>query len=187
VTSGEPEVVSRERTWPPRPVAQPSLAIARPLGTKRGPNGLQRGTAGKTGIRNMTAPDFFDFLLDLQYIRVSIAHVTEFYRVMTKSRPKYTITSGLTTTTLSRIFLIKVYFTAFRTISGIFESTSGFQHLLPVHRFRFLASVFLIGSISSRLSAIRQPYGPEYGKKGRPRAIEVKPEVEIWRQPVFLT
>ena len=94
--------------------------------------------------------------------------------------------SGLTTTILSRIFRIKVNFTAFRTTSGIFESTSGFRLLLPVHRFRFVASVFLIGSISSRLSAIRQPYGPEYGKR-RPRAIEVKPEVEIWRQPVFLT
>jgi len=84
------------------------------------------------------------------------------------SRPKYTITSGLTTTILSRIFRIKVNFTAFRTISGIFESTSGFRLLLPVHRFRFVASVFLIGSISSRMSAMRQLYGPEYGKKGRP-------------------
>jgi len=87
---------------------------------------------------------------------------------MAKSRPGYTITSVLTTTILLRIFRIKVNFTAFRTISGIFKSTSGFPLLFPVHRFRFVASVVLIGSISSRLSVIRQPYGPEYGKKGRP-------------------
>ena len=30
----EPEVVSRERTWPPRPVAQPSRATGRPFRTK---------------------------------------------------------------------------------------------------------------------------------------------------------
>ena len=91
---------------------------------------------------------------------------------MTKSGPKYTITSGLTTTILSRIFRIKVNFTAFRTISGIFESTSGVRHLLSVHRFRFRFRfvVFLIESISSRLSAMRQPYGPEYGKRGHPPA-----------------
>jgi len=34
VTSGEPEVVPHKRTWPPRPVAQLSRAIGRPLGTK---------------------------------------------------------------------------------------------------------------------------------------------------------
>ena len=34
VTSGEPDVVPRERTWPPRPVAQLSRAIGRPFGTK---------------------------------------------------------------------------------------------------------------------------------------------------------
>ena len=36
-------------------------------------------------------------------------------------------------------------------------------------------------------SAIRQPYGPENGKKERPGAVEAKPEVEIWRRPDFLT
>ena len=34
VKSGEPEVVSRERTWPPQPVAQPSRATGGPFLTK---------------------------------------------------------------------------------------------------------------------------------------------------------
>jgi len=55
----------------------------------------------------------------------------------------------------------------FRTISGIFESTSGFWILLPVHRFRYVAPSFLIGNMSSRISAKRRPYGPENGKKER--------------------
>jgi len=33
-TAFEPEVVSRERTWPPQPVSQPSRATGRPFGTK---------------------------------------------------------------------------------------------------------------------------------------------------------
>jgi len=138
-TACEPEVVLRERTWPLRPVALPSMPIARPVGTKRGPNGLLRGTADKTGIRNMTAPDFLTSYLTSNTLECLSRTVTEFYRVMTKSRPKYTITSGLTTTILSRIFRIKVNFTEFRTISGIFESTSGFRLQLPVYRFRFVA------------------------------------------------
>ena len=67
VKSGEPEVVSRERTWPPQPVAQPSRATGRPLGTKydnvdqnkakkEGPGGAR----GQTGSRNMAATRFFD-------------------------------------------------------------------------------------------------------------------------------
>ena len=34
VTACEPEVVSRERTWPPQPVVQPSRVTGRPFGTK---------------------------------------------------------------------------------------------------------------------------------------------------------
>ena len=60
VTSGEPEVVSRERTWTPQPVAQPSRATGRPFGMKydnvdqnkakkEGPGGAR----GQTGSRNM--------------------------------------------------------------------------------------------------------------------------------------
>ena len=39
--------------------------------------------------------------------------------------------------------------------------------------------------MSSRLSVIRQPYGPENDKKERHGAVEAKPEVEIWRRPDF--
>jgi len=147
-----------------RPVAQPSL------GTKRGPDWLLRRTAGKAGIRNMTAPDFFDFLFDLKYISVYRAPLLSFTKLWPKvgqSTPLLPVWPRLFSHAFTH-FRIKVNFTAFRTISGIFESISGFRLLFVVHKFRFVASVFLIGGISSRLSAIRQPYGPEYGQKGRP-------------------
>ena len=67
----------------------------------------------------------------------------------------------------SRIFRKIVNFKTFPTISGTFESTSGFRIPLPVYRLRLGAPDFLIGSISSRLSAIRRPCGPEYGKNER--------------------
>jgi len=53
------------------------------------------------------------------------------------------------------------------TISGIFESTSDFWILLPVHTFRFVAPGLLIGSISCSLCAIRRQYEAEYGSKER--------------------
>jgi len=84
-----------------------------------------------------------------------------------ESRPKYTTTSGLTSTTFSRIFRKIVNFTTFPTISGTLESTSGFRIPLPIYRLRLVAPDFLIGSISNRLSAIRRPYGPEYCRKER--------------------
>ena len=66
-TACEPEVVLCKRTWPPRPVAQPSRATGRPFGTKydntnqnkakkEGPGGAR----GQTGSRNMAATRFFD-------------------------------------------------------------------------------------------------------------------------------
>jgi len=94
--------------------------------------------------------------------------VMEFQRVKTKSRPKYTTTSGLSATFLSRIFRITLNLTTFRTISGIFESTSGFWILLPVYKFSFVGPSFLIRSMYGRLCAIRQPCGPENGKTERP-------------------
>ena len=84
-TACEPEVVSRERTWPPLPVAQPSRATERPFGTKynidqnkakkEGPGGAR----GQTGSRNMAATRFFrlgdpNFLSNLQHITVSISY-----------------------------------------------------------------------------------------------------------------
>jgi len=95
--------------------------------------------------------------------------VMEFYRVKTKSRPEYTTTSCFTRRHFTRIFRITVNFTTFRTISSFLE-------VLPVSEFYFRFTDFdlvapgcLTGSISNRLSAIQQPYGPDYGKDGRPR------------------
>ena len=96
--------------------------------------------------------------------KLNLQKWTKSLRVKTKSRPKYTPTSA---TFLPRIFRITVNLTTFQTVSGIFESTSGFLILLPVHKFRFIAPSFLIGSMSSRLSAIRQPHGPENDTKER--------------------
>ena len=64
-----------------------------------------------------------------------------------------------------RRFRITVHLTTFQTYSGIFESISGCLILHPVHKFRFIAPSVLIGNMFSRLCAIRQPYGPKYGKK----------------------
>jgi len=65
-------------------------------------------------------------------------------------------------------FRITVNFTTFQAISVTSEITSGFRFLLPVHTFRLFAPDFHLGSISNRLSAILQPYGPEYAKMERP-------------------
>jgi len=52
VTACEPEVVSRERTWPPRPVAQPSRATGRPFGTKY--DNVDQNKAKKVGLGTLT-------------------------------------------------------------------------------------------------------------------------------------
>jgi len=106
VTYGEPEIVPRELTWPPRPVSQLSRAIGRPFGTKydnidqnkaekEGPGGAR----GQTGSRNMAATRFFDSATPTSYLTSNesqcLSHaVTQFYSVNIKSRPKYTTTSG---------------------------------------------------------------------------------------------
>jgi len=59
---------------------------------------------------------------------------------LTKSRPKYTTTSGLTTTTFLTHFLDK---NKFEGISGIFESTSGFSIVIPGQDLDFAHPVFL--------------------------------------------
>ena len=92
-TACEPEVVSRERTWPPRPVAQPSRATGRPFGskydnidqnkeTKEGPGGVRC----QTGSRNMAATRFFDSATQTSYLTSNtsqcLSHtVTQFYSV----------------------------------------------------------------------------------------------------------
>jgi len=104
-TACEPEVVSRERTWPLRPVAQPSRATGRPFRTKHdnidqnkakkeGPGGAR----GQTGSRNMAATRFFDSATPTSYLTSDtsqcLSHtVTQFYSVNIKSRPKYMTTS----------------------------------------------------------------------------------------------
>jgi len=64
-TAFEPEVVSRERTWPPQPVSQLSRATGRPFGTKYDNIDQNKAkkegpgcTRGQTGSRNMAATRF---------------------------------------------------------------------------------------------------------------------------------
>ena len=96
---------------------------------------------------------------------------------LSESRPKYTTTSGFANPLqvwprliFTRVFRIMINFTTFRTISGTFESTSGFWTVLPDYRFRFGDNT-----------------GQNKAKKSLPGALEAKPEVEIWRKPVFPT
>jgi len=114
---------------------------------------------------------------------------------LSKSRPKYTTTSAFANPLqvwprrlFTRVFRITVNFATFRTISSTVESTSGFWTVLPgstdldlVHPV-FLSKAFL---------AIHVRYGDNAGqnkaKKSVQGAVEAKPEVEIWRRPVFLT
>ena len=68
----------------------------------------------------------------------------------------------------TRVFRITVNCTTFRTISGTFESTSGFWTVLPGYRFRFGAPVFLLKAFL----AVHVRYGDNAGqnkaKKERP-------------------
>jgi len=106
--------------------------------------------------------------------------------VKTKSRPKYTTISGTTTTTFFTRFRITVNFTTFRKITCIFESTSSFWILLPVHWFRFVAPGFLTGSIIVVCLRYGSHTGQNKSKRSVPGALEAKPEIEIWRRPDFL-
>jgi len=105
---------------------------------------------------------------------------------LTKSRPKYTTTSGLTTTFLTH-FRIKINFTAFRTILGTFESTSGFWIVLPGQDLDFLHPVFVYKAFLAVCVRYGDNTGQNKAKKSVPGALEAKPEVEIWWRPVFLT
>jgi len=107
---------------------------------------------------------------------------------LTKSRPKYTTTSGLTTTTFLTHFSDK---NKFHGISDHFQylwKYFRFLHCTSGPRLRFCAPGVLIENISSRTWAIRRQCRPEIRqKKSIQGALEAKPEVEIWRRPVFLT
>ena len=105
-TAFEPEVVSRERTWPPQPVSQLSRATGRPFGTKYDNIDQNKAkkegpgcTRGQTGSRNMAATRFFDSPTPTSYLTSNtsqcLSHtVTQFYSDNIKSRSKYTTTSG---------------------------------------------------------------------------------------------
>jgi len=144
-------------------------------GDNTGQNSAKRaswGSRGQTGSRNMVAVCFTDSATPTSYLA--------------KCRPKYTTTSGFANPLqvwpqrlFACIFRIAVNYTTFRTISGTFESISGFWVVLLGHRFRFGAPGFLIESISSRLCAIH--------KNSVSGALEAKLEVEICWRPVFPT
>jgi len=116
----------------------------------------------------MTTTQFFDSVSPTSYSTSITSEclsctVTEFYRDKIKSRPKYMPVQRRRI--FSRVFRIIVNFTTFWA----------FLKVLPVPHFYcrstdydIVAPNFLIGSISNHLSAIQQPYGPEYGKKERP-------------------
>jgi len=100
--------------------------------------------AAKSEVEIWRRPDFWlgdpNFLFDLQYIGVSIS---QRYGVLQELEAKVGQNTQLFPVwprrLVSRIFRITVNSTIFRTILGVFESTSGFWILLPVHRFRFVA------------------------------------------------
>ena len=92
-TACEPEVVSCERTWPPRPVAQPSRATGRPFGSKYDnidQNKEKRKVPGaleaKPEVEIWRQPDFFDSATQTSYLTSNtsqcLSHtVTQFYSV----------------------------------------------------------------------------------------------------------
>ena len=124
----------------------------------------KKGSRGQTGSINMAATRFSD----------SATRTLN----LSKSRPKYTTTSGFANLLqvwprrlLTHVFRITVNFTTFRVLPG-------YRLLHPV----FLLKAFL---------AVHVRYGDNTGqnkaKKSLPVALEAKPEVEIWRKPVFPT
>ena len=85
VTACEPEVVSRERTWSPQPVAQPSRVTGRPFGKKydnvdqnkakkEGPGALEAKPEVEIWRRQIFWLADPDFLSDLLHITVSISY-----------------------------------------------------------------------------------------------------------------
>ena len=173
-TACEQEVVSRLRTWPPRPVAHPSRATGRPLGTKY--DNIDQNKAKKEGPGALEAkpevkiwrPDFLT-----RRPRFLIWPPTH-HNVYLIPLPSFTVLTskvGQSTQLLPvlqfhfrfdhDVFRFTINFTTFRTISGTFENTSGFWIVLSGHRFRFGAPSFLIESISSRRYAIPRQYRPE--------------------------
>ena len=112
---------------------------------------------------------------------------------LTKSRPKYTTTSGLQIhfrfdhdDFLQAFFEMRSISRHFRLFRAFLKVLPGFWILLPVHTFRFVAPCLLIGSISCSLCAIRHTR-QNTAIRSVPMALEAKPEVVIWQRPNFLT
>jgi len=145
-------------------------AIRQPYGPKCGKKERHRALEAKPEVEIWRRPEFSTQQPRLPiwppiHRSVYLAPLPSF-RELSPTVDQSTTTSGLTRTTfLSSTFSITVNLTTFRTVLGIFENTSGFWILLPVHRFRFVAPDLYIGSMYSRLCAIRRPNGPENGKK----------------------
>ena len=108
-----------------------------------------------------------------------------------KSRPKYTTTSGFANPLqvwprrlFTRIFRITVNFTTFWALLKV----------LPVSELYFRATdldlvhpVFLLKAFLAIYVRYGDNTGQNKAKKSLPGALEAKPEVEIWRRPVFPT
>jgi len=110
---------------------------------------------------------------------------------LTKSRPKYTTTSGFANPLqvwprrlVTRVFQITVNFTTFRALLKVFPVSELYYRatdLDTVHPV-FLLKAFLVVHVRYGDNA-----GQNKAKKSVLGALEAKPEVEIWRRPVFLT
>ena len=94
---------------------------------------------------------------------------------LTKSRPKYTTTSGFTTMTVLTHFSNKNKFHGISDHCGHFWKYFQFINCTPGPRFRFYAPGVLTESISSRLCAIRRQYEAEYGNKERSEDAKGQP------------
>ena len=188
VTSGEPEVVPRERTWPPRPVAQLSQAIGRPFGTKydnidqnkakkEGPGALE----AKPEVEIWRRPDFLTrrprfpiwppthhnvYLIPLP----SFTGLTSKVGQSTQLLPVCKSTSVLTT-----------MFFELRSISRLFGPFRALLNVLPVSEL-YSRKAFLAVDVRYRDNT-----GQNEAKKSAPGALKAKLEIEIWRRPVSLT
>ena len=107
---------------------------------------------------------------------------------LTKSRPKYSTTYGLTTTTFYMRFV------ELQSISRHFGQFRALLKVLPVSELYFWATdlnlvhpVFLLKAFLAVYVRYGDNAGQNKAKKSVPGALEAKPEVEIWRRPVFLT
>ena len=105
---------------------------------------------------------------------------------LSKSRPKYT-------TTFDHDEFLHAFF-ELRSISRHFGPFRALLKVLPVSELYFRATdldwvhpVFLQKAFLAVYVRYGHNTGQNRAKKSLPRALEAKPEVEIWRTPVFPT